>query len=47
MDSFCKILAIWLILDGILSFIYSTDKRFLSQATRIIRSILGAILFFG
>jgi hypothetical protein len=47
MEFFIKFLAVWLVLDGILSIIYTTDKRFLSQITRVVRSIFGVVLFFA
>ena len=47
MAIFLKFLAVWLVLDGILSIVYATDKRAFSQVIRVIRSIFGAVLFFA
>ena len=47
MAFFLKFLAVWLILDGILSIVYATDKRVFSQVIRVIRSIFGVVLFFA
>ena len=46
MSAWVKVIAIWLCIDGGASLVFCSDRYWWAQAVRVLRVVLGIVLFF-